>query len=37
VAEEVVAEDPGLRAHGLLMDELVIFVDEEEAEFLFKS
>ncbi len=37
VAEEVVAEDPGLRTHGLLLDELRIFVDEEEAEFLFKS
>jgi ATP-dependent DNA helicase RecG len=36
-AEEVVADDPGLTAHGLLADELRIFIDEDEAEFLFKS
>ncbi len=37
LAEEVVADDPGLLRHELLADELRIFVDEEEAEFLFKS
>jgi ATP-dependent DNA helicase RecG len=36
-AEEVVAEDPGLQDHALLVDELRIFIDEQEAEFLFKS
>ena len=36
-AEEVVADDPGLTAHGLLADELRLFTDEDEAEFLFKS
>jgi hypothetical protein len=36
-AEELVAEDPGLAGHGLLVDELRIFIDEAEAEFLFKS
>jgi ATP-dependent DNA helicase RecG len=37
VAEEVVGDDPGLARHELLMDELRVFIDEEEAEFLFKS
>jgi ATP-dependent DNA helicase RecG len=37
LAEELVAEDPDLAAHGLLVDELRLFVDEEEGEFLFKS
>ena len=36
-AEEVVAGDPGLTAHALLADELLLFIDEDEAEFLFKS
>jgi ATP-dependent DNA helicase RecG len=36
-AEEVVADDPDLTAHGLLADELRLFTDEDEAEFLFKS
>ena len=29
--------DPDLAGHALLADELRIFVDEDEAEFLFKS
>jgi ATP-dependent DNA helicase RecG len=37
VAERVVGEDPLLRGHPLLIEELRIFIDEEEAEFLFKS
>ncbi len=37
LAETVLAEDPGLARHELLAEELVLFVDEEEAEFLFKS
>jgi ATP-dependent DNA helicase RecG len=37
VAEELVAEDPDLDGHGLLVDELRLFIDEDEAEFLFKS
>ncbi len=36
-AEELVADDPGLSDHALLVDELRIFIDEEDAEFLFKS
>jgi ATP-dependent DNA helicase RecG len=37
LAEELVSEDPDLGEHGLLVDELRLFVDEEEGEFLFKS
>ncbi len=37
VAVDLVAEDPGLAGHGSLVDELRIFIDENEAEFLFKS
>ena len=37
VAESLVAEDPTLAGHALLVDELRLFIDEEEAEFLFKS
>jgi ATP-dependent DNA helicase RecG len=37
MAEELVAQDPDLAAHGLLVDELRVFIDDEEAEFLFKS
>lgn len=37
VAEELTAEDPVLDAHPLLADELRLFLDEAEAEFLFKS
>jgi ATP-dependent DNA helicase RecG len=37
VAEEVVGDDPDLSRHELVMDELRVFIDEEEAEFLFKS
>jgi ATP-dependent DNA helicase RecG len=37
VAEEVVADDPDLARHELLVDELRIFIDDDEAEFLFKS
>ena len=37
VAEDVVGGDPGLEHHELLAEELVLFIDESEAEFLFKS
>ena len=37
MAEELVAEDPDLTDHALLVDELRIFIDDDEAEFLFKS
>jgi ATP-dependent DNA helicase RecG len=37
MATALVAEDPGLADHGLLVEELRIFIDEDEAEFLFKS
>jgi ATP-dependent DNA helicase RecG len=37
LAEELVADDPELAGHALLVDELRIFIDEDEAEFLFKS
>jgi len=37
LAEELVAADPDLTEHGLLVDELRLFIDEDEAEFLFKS
>ncbi|HEV3281953.1 MAG TPA: ATP-dependent DNA helicase RecG [Acidimicrobiales bacterium] len=37
VAEQMVAGDPGLVQHELLADELRLFIDETEAEFLFKS
>ncbi len=37
MAVALVAEDPGLTDHPLLVEELRIFIDDEEAEFLFKS
>jgi ATP-dependent DNA helicase RecG len=37
MAEALVAEDADLSGHPLLIDELLIFIDQEEAEFLFKS
>jgi ATP-dependent DNA helicase RecG len=37
LAEDLVADDPGLAAHGLLAEELRLFIDDDEAEFLFKS
>jgi ATP-dependent DNA helicase RecG len=37
IAEQMVAGDPGLMQHELLTDELRLFIDETEAEFLFKS
>ena len=37
MAKELVAADPELGQHPLLVDELRIFIDDEEAEFLFKS
>ena len=37
LAESLVADDPELTGHPLLVDELRIFIDEDEAEFLFKS
>ncbi len=37
MAVELVAEDPGLSSHELLVDELRMFIEDDEAEFLFKS
>ena len=37
LAVELVAADPLLADHRLLVEELRLFVDEDEAEFLFKS
>ncbi len=37
LADDLVAEDPALLDHPLLADELRLFVDDDEAEFLFKS
>jgi ATP-dependent DNA helicase RecG len=37
LAVDLVTEDPTLVGHGLLVDELRIFIDDDEAEFLFKS
>ncbi|MGH9079180.1 MAG: ATP-dependent DNA helicase RecG, partial [Acidimicrobiales bacterium] len=36
-AEQLVAGDPGLSRHEELVDELRLFIDETDAEFLFKS
>jgi ATP-dependent DNA helicase RecG len=37
LAVDLVAGDSTLAGHGLLVDELRIFIDDDEAEFLFKS
>ena len=37
VAFSIVDADPTLREHDVLADEIQLLVDEEEAEFLFKS
>ena len=37
LAVALVAADPHLADHRLLIEELRLFVDEDEAEFLFKS
>lgn len=37
VAEAMVADDPHLGDHALLAEDLRLFLDDEEAEFLFKS
>jgi ATP-dependent DNA helicase RecG len=37
LAVELVDADPGLEDHRMLVEELRLFVDEDEAEFLFKS
>jgi ATP-dependent DNA helicase RecG len=37
LADAVVGDDPVLAGHPLLADELRLFVDDAEAEFLFKS
>jgi ATP-dependent DNA helicase RecG len=37
LAEELVTADPGLSDNPLLVEDLRAFIDEEEAEFLFKS
>jgi ATP-dependent DNA helicase RecG len=36
-ATEIVDEDPDLRDHPLLADELRLFISDEAAEYLFKS
>jgi ATP-dependent DNA helicase RecG len=36
-AEQIVGADPALADHPLLSDELRIFIDDDEAAFLFKS
>jgi ATP-dependent DNA helicase RecG len=37
LAERIVAEDPSLAMHPLLLDELALFLDDEARDFLFKS
>ena len=37
MAVSLVGEDPPLTDHELLVEELRIFIDDDEAEFLFKS
>ena len=37
LAEDLVGADPRLEGHRLLEEELRLFVDDDEAEFLFKS
>jgi ATP-dependent DNA helicase RecG len=37
VAFAIVDADPGLRGHTELADEVRLLIDDEEAEFLFKS
>jgi len=37
MAVALVEEDPLLADHDLLVEELTIFIDDDEAEFLFKS
>ena len=37
MAVALVDEDPQLLDHALLVEELTIFIDDDEAEFLFKS
>ena len=37
LAVDLVTADPHLDGHGLLVEELRLFVDDDEAEFLFKS
>jgi hypothetical protein len=37
VAEELVDEDPQLRSHTDLADEVALLLSEDEEEYLFKS
>ena len=37
MAVTLVGEDPTLTDHALLVEELRLFIDDDEAEFLFKS
>ena len=37
MAVSIVADDPSLGTHHLLEEELRLFIDDDEAEFLFKS
>ena len=37
VAFELVDNDPGLKRHRILAEEISLLLDEEEAEYLFKS
>jgi len=36
-AEQLLDEDPGLEGHEALREELSVFLDEEDAAWLFKS
>src|SRR5947199_5988553 len=37
VAFDIVDADPGLRNHDILAEEVRLLIDDDEAEFLFKS
>jgi ATP-dependent DNA helicase RecG len=37
VAFDIVDNDPALRQHDILAEEVRLLIDDEEAEFLFKS
>jgi hypothetical protein len=37
VAFDVVDHDPALKNHSILAEEVRLLIDDDEAEFLFKS
>ena len=37
IAFDIVDPDPTLRTHGVLAEEVRLLIDDDEAEFLFKS